>query len=206
MTHLSNLPRRTSKELRAEPDEEERDDLRQVEEGRRATEGEDGKPVRALKDPGALAIEGVFVSNTRGRGRRNSQLVGNVAEVVPDGRDILLALNFDNDAGDCEERQWCCCRRGRKRLTQLNDDSDKGEDEELSDEQEGRVACRDDTVRLGVRRRSLVTCDPAAVRRSAVALPKRSKETHRMNMGRINWRITARRGGTIPMKADMRNG
>ena len=56
---------------------------------------------------------------------------------------------------------------GRNGLTDLDNDSQDGENEELENEQEGRVSSGDDAIRVRVRSCSLVTCDPAATHSSA---------------------------------------
>lgn len=53
--YLANLSGSPTEELGAEPNEEERDDLSEVEESRGAAKREDGEPIGRLDDVGRLA-------------------------------------------------------------------------------------------------------------------------------------------------------
>lgn len=54
LSSLSNLPRRPSKQFRSEPDDQQRDDLREIEDGGETSEREDREPVGRLSHPGVL--------------------------------------------------------------------------------------------------------------------------------------------------------
>lgn len=51
---LPNLPRRSTKELRSEPDDQQSDYLSEIEYGGETSKREDRKPVGRLGDPGVL--------------------------------------------------------------------------------------------------------------------------------------------------------
>jgi hypothetical protein len=170
--YLANLSRGSAEELRPKPDEEERDDLSEVEERRGTPKGEDGEPVRRLDDVGRLAAgarKGQLGEGSARR-RKGSQLVGNGLDIIPDLGSIGLAIDLDVELHGCRWRemkgQLRSARKNaeprEKKLTDLHSDSKDGEDEELSDEEEGRVTCRDDAVGLRVSGASLKTGDPSA--------------------------------------------
>lgn len=74
--YLADLSRSSVKELGAEPDEEERDDLSEIKESRGTAKGKDGEPIGRLDDVGRLAEGEISVNDKKARREGGALTIG----------------------------------------------------------------------------------------------------------------------------------